>query len=291
MSARKNIQLLIRDPHCFIKKVSNKIFLNRFSKKLFSIAELGKDHKDYSPTDYNRIHAEWAIGYSGSVKGKKCLVIGCNTGKDCTYFVKHDAEMVNGIDIIDEVGSAFKNPKVKYFRISAENMDGIENDRYDLVYCFATMEHIHNIDMAFSEMVRVCKPGGIIYCVAAPLWNSRQGHHKANFFGQYPWIHLRMNEDEIIRYCEKNNITDESGTTTMKEHIAFMLNPEFFNKLPARRYIEVCNSLKDIKIIRNHLDYENKKELPPEILSELEPKGFTPDELLALTHTFIAQKL
>jgi SAM-dependent methyltransferase len=237
------------------------------------------------------MHAEWAISYLGGMEGKKCIVIGCNTGKDCTYFVESGAGIVHGLDVIEGVGSAYNNPKVKYFKMSAERMEGIGDNRYDLVYCFATMEHIPRIDLAFSEMVRVCKPGGIIYCVAAPLWNSRQGHHKFSFFEKSPWIHLRMNEEEINRYCEINNITDESGTNTMKAHITYMLSPKFFNQLPAQRYIEVCNDLKNIKIIRNDLDYENNKVLIPEILSELEPKGFTPGELLAVTHTFIAVKL
>lgn len=236
------------------------------------------------------MNSEIAARYLNNIHGEKCLAIGCNTGKECSYFINLGFHEVDGLDVVDEIGSEYQHPNVRYFKMSAENMEGIENNCYDLVYCFATMEHIPRIDMAFSEMVRVTKSSGIIYCVSAPLWNSKQGHHKAEFFNKYPWIHLRMNEEEIVKYCETENIAAPVGTT-MKGHIEYMLNPQFFNKEPAWKYIEVCANLKDVEIIRNDLAFGNPSELNQEIYSELMPKGYTPEELLAEVHTFIAKKL
>jgi SAM-dependent methyltransferase len=106
---------------------------------------------------YNQLHATWA-NQRLNVKDKKVLVVGCNTGYDCSYFVDFGANLVFGIDIIYEVVKAYKNSKVEYFKMSAESMCFIDN-QFDLVYCFATMEHILNIDAAFSEMVRVTRGG------------------------------------------------------------------------------------------------------------------------------------
>lgn len=218
------------------------------------------------------------------------MVIGCGGGKECSYFIAFGASEVHGLDIGEKVGHEYIHPKVKYFKMSAENMEGIEDNEYDLVHCIATMEHIPRIDIAFSEMVRICKPGGIIYCVSSPLWNSRYGHHKGDYFRRFPWIHLRMNEDGINEYCQINNITDQTGRS-MKGHIAYMLSPRNFNKISAKKYVEVCNSLDKIDIICNKLDFDDEEELTTDIYSELRQKGYTAEELLATTHTLIAQKL
>lgn len=239
--------------------------------------------------DYHTIFANKAISYL-DIKNKKCLVVGCKRGQDCNHFVKFGVKEVHGLDICDEIGVDFNHRKVKYYKISAEDMQEISNDTYDLVYCFATMEHIPRIDLSFAEMVRVTKTGGIIFCFSSPLWYSEYGHHKKNFFKNYPWIHLRMNESEINEYCKKNNITDKINSTKMKYHIAYMLNPKYFNMLPAKKYIDVCKNLKDINIIENKLGFYKEEELTPEIFAELEPKGYTKEELLASSHTFIAQK-
>ncbi|OIO80124.1 MAG: hypothetical protein AUJ89_03670 [Candidatus Omnitrophica bacterium CG1_02_43_210] len=155
-----------------------------------------------------------------NIKGKRCLVVGCGRGKECGYFIRMGASEVHGIDIIDDIGSDYSYAGVKYYKLSAENMDTIRSDFYDIVYSYATMEHIGRIDLAFSQMCRAVRPGGIIYSVAGPLWNSRYGHHKRDFFKDYPWIHLRMDKEKICD-CYRH----------IKPHIEYMLNPMFFNKL------------------------------------------------------------
>jgi SAM-dependent methyltransferase len=152
------------------------------------------------------------------------------------------------------------------------------------------MEHIPDIEAAFSEMVRVCRPGGILYCVSAPLWNSRNGHHKSNFFDSYPWIHLRMDEREIIAYCAAHGIADTTGNLPMSVHIAYMLDAAYFNKQPARKYVETCAKLNKMIIICNELEFDDKKILTPDIYQELRPKGYTSEELLAIVHTYIGRK-
>jgi ubiquinone/menaquinone biosynthesis C-methylase UbiE len=240
--------------------------------------------------DYNYIHAHRAKTYLNP-RGKVCLVVGCARGKDCTYFVEFGATEVHGVDIVDEIGMDFNHPKVKYHRTSAEVMDHLASDYYDLVYCFATMEHIPRIDLAFSEMVRVAKSSGFVYCFSAPLWNSRQGHHEGRFFESYPWIHLRLSKQQVIDYCERNNIVDREYGYPMESHVEYMFNPAYFHMLPAKAYMDVCNNLKGMRIIRNQLSFDYPEHLTPEIHSELAARGYTRDELLAAAHTFVGRKM
>lgn len=243
--------------------------------------------------DYNAYHVETASSYL-ELENKKVLVVGCNRGKEVAYFVDLDVEEVWGIDLIDEIGESFQHEKAQYFKMSAEAME-FPDESFDFVFCFATMEHVINIDKAFPEMVRVTKQQGIIYCVAAPLWNSRQGHHRSNVFDvdKYPWIHLRFTKEEIIAKCKSGEITYPDGVDDVDAIIEFMMDPRFFNCTPAKEYIDVCNQLDAVEIIRNDLDLEKEHYLAlltVEDFKLLLNNGFNASELLAMTHTFIARK-
>lgn len=249
--------------------------------------------KEIIGADYNIIHANRVRQYINP-KNKKCLIVGCNRGKDCKYFVDFGARKVHGLDIIKDVGSNYKHPRVKYFELSAENMKGIKDNTYDLVYCVATMEHIPRIELALKEMVRVTKPGGIIYSLASPLWNSKDGHHRGDLFSDYPWIHLRLNKRQMIKYCQKKNIlwTRKSlDGHQHKKYIDHMFDPICFNQLPAQKYLDVCNELKEIRIIRNDIEKANPESLSDDVLKELQKKDSNEFELLAITHTFVARKM
>jgi SAM-dependent methyltransferase len=251
---------------------------------------INNDHKDNN-SDPNDLDYQTNIfnqfsSYVPTFVNKKVLVIGCGSGKDCSYFVDAGASLVNGLDIVDNIGCGFKHEKVKYFSDSAENMP-FENNLYDYVYSVATMEHIHEIDKAFSEMVRVTKPGGIVYCFACPLWNSREGHHKFNLFPQYPWIHLRLSKEQIKEYCSKNNIINPNYDIVYD--IEFMFS-DYFNFLPSARYIEVCSKLPVSEIIKNTLYRDSEIFLTDEVFQELNRIGYSKEELLSNAHEFIAKK-
>jgi len=262
--------------------------------------------------NYQLIFVRTSLSYLTNIHSAKCMVIGCLRGEECSYFIRFGASKVDGLDVFNEVGSAYVHPRVKYYKMSVENMEGIEDNEYDLVHCVATMEHVLRIDMAFSEMVRICKPGGLIYCFSAPLWNSSFGHHFGAVFAKCPWIHLRMNAEEFNHYCRVNKITNQTRgmkvqiekindyyramnmpdqICSMDEAIAWMLNSEHFNRMPAKQYIEVCDSLNaKVQVIHNKLGFDDKRLLIPDIYSELKEKGYTTEELLAGSHTFVARK-
>ncbi len=234
--------------------------------------------------DYNAVHA--SVAWSYAPRARRVLVVGCNRGGDCSHFVQFGAREVHGVDVAEEVGADYTHAVVQYHRCSAEEMP-LADDGFDLVYCFATMEHIPEIERAFREMARVTAVGGVVYCVASPLWNSRFGHHKPDLFGAVPWIHLRMSPEEIVSYARATGISPPEG---IEAHVEYMLHPAFFNKTPAHRYITVCSMLPGMEVIRNHIDFEPDCLLTPVVELELKDRGYGRTELLALTHTYIGKK-
>ena len=241
-----------------------------------------------APHSFHEYHTRIAASY---VRGplQRVLVVGCNTGRECNSFVTLDAAQVDGLDVIENTGREFSHARVSYLRSSAECI-AVRNQTYDLVYSYATMEHVPDIGAAFHEFARVTRPGGVIYSLAAPLWNSRFGHHKADIFSSYPWIHLRMNEDEIIALCKREGIADPSGRDDIERHVRYMMNPSYFNKTPAARYVEVCRTLAHVQVLVNELNLESDGVLDNGTFEELQRKGYTRRELLALGHLFVGRK-
>lgn len=240
-----------------------------------------------SNIDWNLFHAKKAAELL-TIKGTTILVVGANTGKDCRYFMEWGVKEVHGLDVLENTGKDFQAPSVFYHIESAEQMS-LPSNTFDLVYCFATMEHIPRIDLAFYEMARVTRPGGFIYCLSAPLWNSWYGHHKEYIFKNEPWIHLLMTRDEILNYCQVNQINAPEGDD-ISIHINYMLNPANMNQIPAKRYLEVCQTIPEMNIIKNKLAMAPEDTLPQVIFEQLKSRGYTKEELLAGSHIYIGQK-
>lgn len=251
-----------------------------------------------------RKHFPWS-----DTSQRRLLVVGCGKGLDCAEFTDFGA--IHGLDLCHDLGRDFVHPKVTYYRESAEAMKRHDNF-YDLVFSVATLEHIHDLDAAFQEIYRVTKPGGLIYTVAAPLWNSAEGHH-LNYFGlfnEFPWIHLRLSPLQLRDYiCENktiaqlkdwlNILTQEDALSvplvteeihSYADNIVAFLNSSYFNHLPSYVYIEAADKLPVQQMICNQFWQDGENLLTQEILQELETKGFTKDELLSASHTYISIK-
>jgi len=241
-----------------------------------------------APPSFHDYHTRIAATFARGPL-ERVLVVGCNTGHECKAFVELNAARIDGLDVVRNTGQGFSHARVSYLRSSAECI-AVRDDTYDLVYSYATMEHVPDIEAAFKECARVTRPGGIIYSLAAPLWNSRYGHHKAGIFAAHPWIHLRLNEDEIIELCQREGIEDPSGREDIARHVRYMMNPEYFNKTAAARYIDACRSLERVRIIKNELNMESGRVLDDKQYAELQKKGYSRRELLALGHLFIGRK-
>ena len=241
-----------------------------------------------APISVHEYHTRIAASYAREPL-RRVLEVGCNTGLECRAFADLGAARVDGLDVVENTGRDFPHARVSYLRSSAESI-AVHDDTYDLVYSYATMEHVPDIEAAFREFVRVTHPGGIIYSLAAPLWNSRFGHHKPGIFASFPWIHLMKNEDEIIALCEREHIVDPSSQNDIARDVRYMLNPAYFNKTAAARYVEVCHSLSRVRILINELNLESGSVLDDDLFAELKEKGYTRQELLALGHLFVARK-
>jgi SAM-dependent methyltransferase len=68
----------------------------------------------------------------------------------------------------------------------------------DVVFSTSVLEHVQNLEAAFSEMYRLVKPGGVVIHNYSPYFSHDGGH--ALGIGDSPWAHVRMKKSEYLRY-------------------------------------------------------------------------------------------
>ena len=100
------------------------------------------------------------------VQGKS-LDVGCNYGFFSEYLAKIGFNSY-GIDIKQEYFP--KKGKAHYSMQSAEKMN-FENESFDLIICFDTIEHINDKEDALSEIQRVLKKDGFFICTVPNIFS------------------------------------------------------------------------------------------------------------------------
>ena len=90
----------------------------------------------------------------------------------------------------------------------------------------------------------------------------------------------------IVALCRREGIESSDGRP-VEEHVDYMLDPRFFNQVPARRYVEACDALQSVELVRNDLALDEPDGLTPDVETET---GHPREELLASAHTLVARK-
>lgn len=98
------------------------------------------------------------------VKGKHILDIACGEGYG-SNLLADNAASVTAVDIstdtIIKAKKKYKKDNLNFIVGSADSIP-LENDRYDFVISFETLEHLENHEDMFLEIKRVLKPEGIL---------------------------------------------------------------------------------------------------------------------------------
>jgi len=114
------------------------------------------------------------------VRGKKLLDIGCGYGEDLLYFIKKGA-FVSGVEQnihFLELAKANKDlNKIRIERGSIYNLSNWKN--YDICIANRVVDHLENIDKAFTSVHKTLKLGGkFIFIIAHPLKLLTKGYTK-----------------------------------------------------------------------------------------------------------------
>lgn len=81
------------------------------------------------------------------------------------------------VDISDEICSSWEGTKIESSNSSLPNLD-FDDNKFDLVLCSHTLEHIDDIENSIEEIKRITKSGGIVI-INSPIgevWSTENEH-------------------------------------------------------------------------------------------------------------------
>jgi hypothetical protein len=98
------------------------------------------------------------------------------------------------------------------------------------------------------------------------------------------WIDLLEQENLLSVPLKINDLNSYA------ENVANFVFSDYFNRHPASQYIKIAEVLDVSYRLRNDIWQDGEALLTNDILRELIEKGFQQDELLAVSHTYVAIK-
>jgi len=118
---------------------------------------------------------ELALGRS--VAGARLLNVGCGTG-GFNELARRAGADAWGVDASSEAVTiaALRVPR-RILCATAEELP-FPAARFDVVYCYSTLEHVADAGRAVREMARVLRPGGALYIHTPNRWTCFEGHYK-----------------------------------------------------------------------------------------------------------------
>jgi SAM-dependent methyltransferase len=129
------------------------------------------------------------------------LDYGCGWGGE-TLWLAQKARSVCGVDVDGKaIAQAQKACDVSgvtncRFEWSSDGRLPFADASFDAVLSTDTFEHVMDLDLAFSEIARVLKPGGSLLTRFGPLFHSPHGYH-LYWACQVPYAHLIFGLDAI----------------------------------------------------------------------------------------------
>jgi SAM-dependent methyltransferase len=119
---------------------------------------------------------EEALGRS--IRGERLLNVGCGTG-GFNLVAERGGAQAWGVDAAVDVAT-IASRRVRHDRIMAAAAEALPfaDGSFDVVYCYSTLEHVHDASRAVREMLRVLRPGGALYVHTPNRWAWFETHYK-----------------------------------------------------------------------------------------------------------------
>lgn len=125
----------------------------------------------------------------GPFAGRRLLNVGCGTGGFNAAAERAGARSW-GIDASEEAVAICGLRRAlgaggRYAVAAAEALP-FRGDAFDLAICLSTLEHVADVGASLREMVRVLRPGGVLFLYAPSGWACYESHYKVAWLPWFP---------------------------------------------------------------------------------------------------------
>lgn len=160
------------------------------------------------------------------VKGKNVLDIACGSGYGTYELVNAGAKRIVGVDISEEsityARNRYRHNKIEYISGDARKIP-LEDNQFDVIVSFETIEHFKEHDKFLKEIIRVSKKNSILI-ISTP--NSKV-YEKGNMFHKKE-LDLKNFKCLLKKYYK--HIYVGSQNTSLVHHISFSTRDNTFTE-------------------------------------------------------------
>jgi SAM-dependent methyltransferase len=182
---------------------------------------------------------------------------------------EHGAQMVIGINpLLGVEKSTTSIPTDDFNRLlrSDARWLPLKDGSVSSVFSVATFEHIYDLDIALDEMLRVLKPGGLLYSDFGPIWSSSVGHHVYAKVGEEEARHWKPGKNPVPHFGHLLYPADElrmklKGKTSqalLDAIVAWIYEEDGINRLFYEDYISIFEKsgfqTVEMNEVREHID-------------------------------------
>ena len=119
---------------------------------------------------------ERAIGTA--LSGCRLLDVGCGTGGFSRLAAQAGANVWSVDESPEAVALTAARTSPDRARVARAESLPFESASFDLIYCYSTLEHLHDAGRAVAEMVRLLRPSGRLYLHSPDRRACFEGHYK-----------------------------------------------------------------------------------------------------------------